>query len=293
MILPEIRWQESVVRWRTAERLGFDSAWTYDHLWWRSLRDEPWFSAIPLLAAVAASTERIQFGTMVTSPNFRHPVVLAKDAITLDDISGGRFTLGVGAGSTGAGDATVLGGEMLSAPQRAARFSEFVALLDTLLEQDVTSYEGQHFSAVEARMIPGCVQSPRLPLAVAATGPRGFDLAARYGDAWVTSGPADFSRSYTPDQFKAAVLAQVDSLQRACARAGRDPASIERILVTTDMTGDVLRSAEHFVTVAERYAKCGITHLVVHWPRKNGVFAGDPNVLEDISEDALLHVRSL
>lgn len=293
MILPEKRWSESVARWRAVESLDFDSAWTYDHLWWRSLRDQAWFSAVPLLSAVAATTGRIRIGTLVTSPNFRHPVVTAKDAMTIDDISGGRFTLGIGAGSTGAGDATVIGGPSLSAADRTARFAEFVKLVDELLREPVTTYEGRFFSAVQARMIPGCVQSPRLPIAVAATGPRGFDLVARHADAWVSSGPADFSRSYTPEEFHAAVLAQLDGLHRACDRAGRDPASVERILVTTDMTGEVLRSTDHFVAVAERYARCGITHLVVHWPRESGVFAGRVDVLEDISRDALPHVRRL
>lgn len=293
MILPEKRWNESLARWRAVESLGFDSAWTYDHLWWRSLRDQPWFSALPLLSAVAASTGRIRIGTLVTSPNFRHPVLTAKDAITIDDISAGRFTLGIGAGSTGAGDATVIGGPTLTAADRTARFAEFVQLIDTLLREDITTHEGRFFSAAQARMTPGCVQSPRLPLAVAATGPRGLDLVAQHADAWVTSGPADFSRSYTSDEFHAAVLSQLDGLHRACERVGRAPGSIERILVSTDMTGDVLRSADHFVAVAERYAKSGITHLVVHWPRESGVFAGRVEVLEEISRVALSHVHTL
>src|SRR2546427_11948368 len=99
MILPERRWREGAARGREADAMGFDSVWTYDHMWWRSLKDGAWFSPLPLLAAAAAITTRIRLGLLVASPNFRHPVLLAKDAIAIDDISGGRFVLGIGAGS--------------------------------------------------------------------------------------------------------------------------------------------------------------------------------------------------
>ena len=108
VILPEHRWPIARAIWRRAEALGFDHAWTYDHLAWRSLRDAPWFGAIPTLTAVAAATMRIRLGTLVASINFRHPVPFARELLTLDDVSGGRFTLGIGAGGTG-WDATILG----------------------------------------------------------------------------------------------------------------------------------------------------------------------------------------
>ena len=97
-------------RWRRAEELGFDHAWTYDHLAWRSLRDGPWFGAIPTLTAAAMVTDRIRLGTLVASPNFRHPVPFAKELMTLDDISGGRLAAGIGAGGTG-WDAAMLGAD--------------------------------------------------------------------------------------------------------------------------------------------------------------------------------------
>ena len=108
VILPERSWAEARPRWEQAEALGFDHAWTYDHLTWRSFRDQPWFGALPTLTAAALVTERIRLGPLVASPNFRHPVPFAKELVTLDDISGGRLTLGIGAGGTG-WDATVLG----------------------------------------------------------------------------------------------------------------------------------------------------------------------------------------
>src|ERR687892_2840902 len=108
LILPEHRWVEAAPRWRRAEDLGLDHVWPYDHLTWRSFRDRAWFGAVPTLTAAATVTTRIRIGTLVASPNFRHPVPFAKEVVTLDDVSGGRLTLGIGAGGSG-WDATMLG----------------------------------------------------------------------------------------------------------------------------------------------------------------------------------------
>ena len=165
VILPHRRWHEGGrASWRRAEELGFHTAYTYDHLSWRSFRDGPWFGAMPTLTAAAGVTERMRLGTLVTSPNFRHPVTLAKELISLDDISGGRVTLGIGAGGTGF-DATVLGQEPWTPRERADRFAEFVPLADRLLTEESVSYEGDFYSAHGARSIPGCVRRPRLPFA--------------------------------------------------------------------------------------------------------------------------------
>lgn len=174
VILPVRRWSEGGrEQWVRAEELGFHTAYTYDHLSWRvPFRDGPWFGAVPTLTAAAAATTRVRLGTLVTSPNFRHPVTLAKDLLSLDDISDGRVSLGIGAGGTGF-DATALGQEPWTPRERADRFGEFVPLMDRLLTEDSVSHRGTHYSADEARNIPGCVQRPRLPFAVAATGPRG------------------------------------------------------------------------------------------------------------------------
>ncbi|CAM5632137.1 F420-dependent glucose-6-phosphate dehydrogenase [Streptomyces glaucescens] len=108
-------------------------------------------------------TQRLRLGTLVTSPNFRHPVTLAKELISLDDISGGRITLGVGAGGTGFYQRMALARSPGSLRERADRFAEFVPLLNSLT-QDSVSYEGDFYSAHQARNIPGCVQRPRAAL---------------------------------------------------------------------------------------------------------------------------------
>ena len=86
LILPEFPWATAQSVWRRAEELGFEHAWTYDHLAWRSFRDLTWFAAVPTLTAAAMATERIRLGTLVASPNFRHPVPFAKELVALDDI---------------------------------------------------------------------------------------------------------------------------------------------------------------------------------------------------------------
>lgn len=293
LILPDKCWAEAAPHWREAEDLGFDSAWTYDHLSWSSLADGPWFPAMPVLAAAATGTSRISLGILVTSPNFRHPVTTAKDAIAIDDISGGRFILGIGAGSMSAGDAQVLTGRALPRRERTARFEEFVELTDRLLRQPVTTYSGAHFQANEARMYPGCVQQPRLPLAIAAAGPRGMALAALHGDAWVTTGPADWAAGFTPAACLDAVTRQVTELHEACRHADRAPESIEKIFVATDPAGDFLGSPDDFIRLAESYAKAGITHLVVHWPREEGIYAAAPDSLRRIADQAMPQVHGL
>ncbi|MEU4150557.1 LLM class flavin-dependent oxidoreductase [Streptomyces sp. NPDC026659] len=288
VILPVDRWNEGGrAKWQRAEDLGFHAAYTYDHLSWRAFRDGPWFGAVPTLTAAAATTSRLRLGTLVTSPNFRHPVTLAKDLISLDDVSDGRITLGIGAGGIGF-DATALGQEPWTPRERADRFAEFVALLDRLLSEDAVTEEGRFYSAVEARNIPGCVQRPRLPFAVAATGPRGLRLAARYGQAWVTTGDPKLYENGTPEQSVEALRGQLARLGEACAEAGRDVAELDKILLTgftPDRSGP-LQSLDAFVDFAGRHRELGFSEIVVHWPVPDSDFAADQKVFERIAMEA-------
>ncbi|MFJ9826956.1 LLM class flavin-dependent oxidoreductase [Streptomyces sp. NPDC101160] len=288
VILPIHRWSEGQKTWRQAEDLGFHAAYTYDHLSWRSFRDRPWFGALPTLTAAATVTERMRLGTLVTSPNFRHPVTLAKELISLDDISDGRVTLGIGAGGNGF-DATVLGQEAWTPRERADRFAEFVPLLDRLLTEDAVTERGTFYSADEARNVGGCVQRPRLPFAVAATGPRGLRLAARHGQAWVTTGDPKLYETGTPEQSVEAVAGQLDKLGKACAEIGRDAAELDKILLTgfTPEQNTVLGSLDAFVDFAGRHQELGFTELVIHWPIPDSVFAADQAVFEKIATEAV------
>ncbi len=286
LILPIYRWSEGEGIWRRADELGFHAAYTYDHLSWRTFRDRPWFGAMPTLAAAATVTRRLRIGTLVTSPNFRHPVTLGKELMSLDDISGGRLTVGVGAGGIGF-DAEVLGEHLWSPSERADRFDEFLRLLDELLTRPSTTARGRHYSAVEARMIPGCAQQPRPPFYVAATGTRGLRLAAEFGAGWVTYGDPRSPAGVLAVRPADVVEAQIDRLAVACAGQGRDVGSIDKVLLHGSTTEQPLESVDRFVEWAGRYSALGIDELVVHWPVPDSVFAADVEVFERIATDGV------
>ena len=283
VLLPQDRWSVARERWRRAEEYGFDHAWVYDHLAWRSLADEPWFATVPLLAAAATATERIALGTWVASPNYRHPVPFAKEVMGLDDVSGGRLLLGLGAGGDGY-DAEVLGPPPTRG-ERVARFAEFVDLLDELLTHPVTERDGEHFSAHGARMIPGCVQSPRVPFVVAANGPRAMRVAARHGQGWATYGPPAIDAP-VPEAWEAwwsGLAALVARFEDAARDAGRDPAGIGRYLNVDASPRFALESVDVFEESVGRARELGFTDVVVHWPRAEGVYAGREAVLDDVA----------
>jgi alkanesulfonate monooxygenase SsuD/methylene tetrahydromethanopterin reductase-like flavin-dependent oxidoreductase (luciferase family) len=268
-------WPESRELWLRAEELGLEHAWVYDHTAWRD--HTPWYDAYSTLAAVAAVTSRIHIGPLVTSPNFRHPVPAAHAVKTIDDISGGRLVLGIGAGGANrSSDGGILGGPDWSPRERADRFAEWVELLDRLLIGPETTFEGTYYSAQDALTGPGCVQRPRVPFAIAGNGPRGMRLAAMYGDFWVANGgPAD-----SPLEV---VRQQMGRLAEACGEVGRDPGELRRLLLTGFTDEPWLDSVEAFRDLAGRYAEAGITDLVVHWPRPGTPWAARMNVFEEIA----------
>ena len=282
LILPEHRWPVASRMWRRAEELGFDHAWTYDHLAWGALRDSSWFAAVPTLTAAALATSTIRLGTLVASPNFRHPVPFARELVTLDDISAGRFTLGVGAGGEG-WDATILGENAWSVGERLDRFGEFVDLLDRLLREPAVTHRGRYYGADEARTYPGCVQRPRLPFAIAATGRRGMHIVARHAQTWVTNGDRSHRGPPLGARDGAEVVGrQMKQLDEICRDEGRDPATIDRLVLTGGRLGAGLDSPGAFATTRAAYAEVGVTDLVVHWPRPAEPYRGDSAILEQI-----------
>jgi alkanesulfonate monooxygenase SsuD/methylene tetrahydromethanopterin reductase-like flavin-dependent oxidoreductase (luciferase family) len=296
LLLPTDPWGETVERVRRIEAMGYDHVWTYDHLSWRRYRDRPWHAAIPWLTGLAAATSRVRLGTLVATPNFRHPVNLAKEAMTLDHVSAGRLVLGLGAGGTGF-DATVLGGiggregEVPTPGQRAARFEEFVDVLDRLLRSPAVSHRGDWYTVDEARMLPGCVQQPRLPLAIAAGGRRTLALVARHADAWITYGDPAY-RDTTPAGVDRAVRSQLGTLTSACEAIGRDAGEIERIYLIGNTDERPLASVDAFVDFAGRFAELGFTDLVFHHPRPDDPVWTEPEkIVETLALSALPQLR--
>jgi len=273
VILNDLHPEEFVETTRQAEAAGVRTVFTYDHLSWRDLRDGPWYNAVPLLAAAAIATERVRLGTLVASPNYRHPVTFAHEVMTLDQLSGGRFELGVGAG-TSAHDASVLGVPARSPRERQDRFEEWTLLLRNLLTHRVTDETGPHYTAHDARNIPGPVHG-RIPLTVAAAGPRGMRFAARTGDVWVTYG------SEEPD-------AQ-DPVENAIARFTGPIARFDTIDGAVGVRKMALLSLDErgaftdYPRFAAALADAGFDEVCVHWPRDDG--RGMPAaVLEQVLE---------
>lgn len=283
VILPHQRWNAGGRDcWTRAEALGFLTAYTYDHLSWRTFRDGPWLGAVPTLAAAAEVTSRIRLGTLVTSPNFRHPVTLAKELITLDDLSGGRIDLGIGSGGTGF-DAVTLGEPVLTPPERAERFEEFVRLLDQLLTTNEVTASGAHYVAHEAQNLPGCVQRPRIPFTIAGNGPRGMALAARFGSAWVSTGDPALADGGTAAASDRALADQVRRLDDACLAAGRSPLRKVLLVGFTPEANQPLESVERFTDFVGRHEAIGFEELAIHWPIPDSVFAADHDVFEAIA----------
>lgn len=282
VILPQYEWPEAGRLWRDAERLGFDHAWTYDHLSWRGLAGERWHATVPTLTAAAMVTERIRLGTLVASPNYRHPVPFAKDVATLDQIAGGRVVLGLGSGGTGF-DASVLGQGELTPRERYERFREFTEALDRLLRFERGSgegitYWGDEFSADAARMVGEPAQLPRMPFLMAANGPRAMRLAARYGSGWVTTGP----QADTDAAWWAGLGPLVARLDEACAAEGRDPDDLDRVLSLDDESRYSMASVAEFEDAVGRARELGFTDVIAHRPREHGIYAGSEAVLEEI-----------
>lgn len=290
VILPQYDWPDAARLWRGAEELGFDHAWTYDHLSWRSLAGERWHATVPTLTAAATVTDRIGLGTFVASPNYRHPVPFAKDIATVDQIAGGRLLLGLGSGGTGF-DAFVLGQAELTPRQRHERFVEFAEALDLLLRFEGTpeggrdtggagiSFEGSWFTADGARMVGEPAQRPRMPLHLAANGPRALAFTARMADGWITTGGESSGR----DAWWAGLADLAHRFDDACAAAGRAPASIDRTL-SLDAAGRYsLESVDAFEDAVGRARELGFTDVVAHWPRAEGIHEGDEAVLHEVA----------
>lgn len=269
-------------KWRRADSLGFDHVWTYDHVVWDGLPDSPWFGAVPTLAAAGLVTQRIRLGTLVASPNFRHPVSFARELMTLDDMTGGRLTVGIGAGSRGS-DAVLLGEDRDESGAKVERFGEFVDLLDRALRGGEVTYKGRHWSARGASLIPGCVQKPRIPFAVAASVPQTMEIAARHASIWVTNGDRSHrGPPLEPTRGAEVVSRQLQRFNQICERQGRDPATIDRLVLTGSRLDSGLGSPARFAELINAYQEVGVTDIVVHWPRVDEPYAGDEAILDRI-----------
>jgi alkanesulfonate monooxygenase SsuD/methylene tetrahydromethanopterin reductase-like flavin-dependent oxidoreductase (luciferase family) len=282
VILPSDRWREARRQWEWADDVGFATAWTYDHIRWGGMPDGPWHAAVPVLAAAAAVTRRVRLGTLVASPNFRHPVPLARDVLALDDVSTGRFDLGIGPGSGGP-DATALGEAPWSPTERMDRFEEFLHILRAVLDGDAetrTTITGRYYAAADTPSTPGALQVP-FPLTIAAGGRRGLGLAADFGQQWVTIGPTS-GTPRTPESILGAARRQCGQLDAACSERGRDVTTLRKVLLWTP-TETILTSSDQFDELTAPYDELGFDEFVLHHPAQSGPYGGSIPVFEQIA----------
>jgi F420-dependent oxidoreductase-like protein len=269
-----------VERWQYFEQLGFDSVWDCDHFNQPSSPDGPYFEAWTLLAALAARTERIRVGVLVSSNTFRHPALIAQQAVTLDHISNGRLELGLGAGWF------VPEHERLGIPfpppgERVGRFREAVEIVDSLLRNETTNFEGRYYRLDEAYVRPAPVQQPRPPLTLGAHRPRMLRICAEYADRWNSFGTVDEMRERN------------QILDEHCAAIGRDPREIGRSFygwaskLEEQGLPDPWESTGAFEDVVGRYRAVGIDEFVIDQPRPEQF-----GVLEQVASDVLPRMRS-
>jgi len=268
-------WPTLVERWRLFEALGFDSAWDCDHFIQPSRPTGPYFEAWTLLAGLAAVTERIRIGVLVTSNTFRHPALLAKEAVTVDHISNGRLEVGFGAGWYEP-EHPMFGLEFPPPGELVRRYREAVEVVDRLLRDDTTSFQGNFYQLQGATMRPRPVQQPRPPLVLAAHKPRMLRIVAEYADTWNSFGTVDEMRERN------------GILDEHCAAIGRDPKTIVRSLYgwASMMPSDPWQSVAAFDDMVGRYAEAGVNEFLIDQPRPE-----QQAVLEHVAADVLPALR--
>jgi len=270
--LPEVereaRWPELLDMTRAIEDLGYDSVWLGEHLLYRwpdRPSRGPW-EAWSMLAAIAASTNRIEFGPLVACTAFHNPAILAKQAATIDEISGGRLILGLGAGWN-EGEFRAFG---VPFDHRVDRFEEAFTIIRTLLQDGRIDFDGRFYQARDCELLPRGPRPTGPPLMIGSNGPRMLRIAVPHVQAW-NSWFADIGNA--PDGV-AALRSVVDE---ACHDVGRDPADIARtVAVLVKFPGGTGRiqgsyaqdapaplegSPEAMAEVLRAYARAGIAHV--------------------------------
>ena len=265
------RWNDLAALARRAEEAGFDSVWIQDHLLFRFPDREPeapWES-FSLLAALAAVTSRVELGTLVTCTSFRNPALTAKIADTIDEISGGRVILGLGAGWHEP-EYDAFGYPF---DHRVSRFEEAIRIIHGLLHDGQIDFDGRYYQARECELRPRGPRPQGPPILMGTTGERMLGITARYADQW----NAYFTRT---GNRAAGVSALRELVDAACAREGRDPVTLERtITVYVDLRGDATSDVssinpsgepplhgepEAIAAELRAYADEGVRHLQVY-----------------------------
>jgi probable F420-dependent oxidoreductase len=255
---------------RLSEQVGFDSIWIQDHLLFRfpdKDSEAPWES-FSLLAALAAVTERTELGTLVTCTSFRNPALTAKIVDTIDEISGGRVILGLGAGWHEP-EYVAFGYPF---DHRVSRFEEALTIIYGLLRDGQIDFEGQYYSARECELRPRGPRQHGAPILLGTTGERMLGLTARFADQW----NAYFTRTGNRASGVPELRERIDAI---CRANGRDPATLERtVTVYVDFVGipggissvnptgvpPLTGAPDEIAAELRAYADEGISHIQVY-----------------------------
>lgn len=270
-------WEEQRDAWQRYDAEGWDSLWLPDHLMTPMSSPDTFHEAWMALAALAHLTTRARVGVLVSSNTFRHPSVLAKQAVTVDHISGGRLDLGVGAGWFEA-EHEAFGIELPPIGERVSRYAEALALLDEFLRNDLTTFEGKYYQLKDAPNRPRPIQQPRIPFMIGAHGPRTIAIASRYANTWNSRGTVEEMQERN---------ALIDA---ACAKHGRNPDEITRSVSFFPARTDkrVWTSEDTFVDWVEQYRAVGFTDFLFEAPNED-----DRETATRIARDILPQLREV
>lgn len=291
LLLPNLPGVELLQRFRHVEELGFDLVATADHFvdWRYPKPTTPWLEGWTTLAAAACDTSRIKLATYVTQIPLRNPALLARQALTVDQISNGRLVIGLGIGLTSDPSYDMIGMPNWPLKERVARFKEYVEIVHLLLTQETTSYDGAYYTIKDAVMIPRSIQNPRPPIAIGAVGPVMLKNVARYADIWNS-----ISRGETLDDQLQETRERIEILNDHCAAVGRDPTEIRRSYVLLDKpardAGDAIpyyASKDVFIEMVERFKDLGITEFMLDYP----VLDSDHKMFEVIAREVTPGLR--
>jgi probable F420-dependent oxidoreductase len=245
-----MEWDELVARARLGEELGFDGAWGFDHF--QPLYGEGpgnCFEGMTALAALAGVTTRIRLGLLVIGVTYRHPSVLAAEAVTIDHASHGRLELALGS-AWFEPEHRALGIPFPATGERNDLLEDTLEVVTRLMTGEQVSYDGKQVRLRDAQLRPTPVQRPHPPIWIGGTGPRRtLPMAARFADAWHAFGSPTSLREPS---------ARLDQLAEA---AGRDPAAITRA-ASLSLSG----SLDNARRTAEEWRDAGFGYLVCGWP---------------------------
>jgi alkanesulfonate monooxygenase SsuD/methylene tetrahydromethanopterin reductase-like flavin-dependent oxidoreductase (luciferase family) len=290
LVLPNTEWSDILKRSLHVEALDFELLTTADHFVDWTDPSRPWHEGWSVLAALAMATKRVRLATYVTQFPLRHPAMLARQALSIDHISDGRLEVGLGTGIPIDPSYGMMGIPNWDGKERVARFKEYVAIVDRLLSNEVSSFEGTHYSIAEAVMKPRPIQSPRPPIVIGALGPVMLRLTARIADTWNTM---SFAKTF--DEQLAEVREKVRIVDEACAKAGRDPTSLRRSYLMFDPQArasggsmNYYESVGAFEEMAGQVMEAGFSELCLYYP----VLPAQAAVFERIAQDVLPKLRA-